>query len=173
MVECLVARVVAGQNELSIHWQGVEPSREKSTKEPGKRFSRPSRAGTVTPDDFRAKWGTEAEALRRRNARVSAAELCEEILNDFDAFVAAESEVSLNLQEAAAEAGYSPDHLGALVRQGKIANAGRPNAPRIRRSDLPRKPTRLRPPPRDIKLVGATSGQIARAVVTSKPGDPR
>lgn len=173
VVECLVARVVAGQNELSVHWKGTEPSREKSTKEPRKSFSRPPASRTVTPDDFRAKWGTEAEALRRRNATVSAAELCEEILNDFDAFVAAGSEVSLNLQEAAAESGYSPDHLGALVRQGKIPNAGRPNAPRIRRSDLPRKPSSLRPPSRDIKLVGATPGQIARAVVNSEKGAKR
>ena len=37
------------------------------------------------------------------------------------------------------ESGYSADHLGRLVRDGKIPNAGRPGAPRIARSHLPRK----------------------------------
>ena len=68
-----------------------------------------------------------------------------EILADFDAVVAAEMEVTLNLQEAAAESGFSADHLGALVRQGKIPNVGRPKAPRIRRSDLPQKASLFRP----------------------------
>jgi hypothetical protein len=127
----------------------------------------------MTPHDFRAKWRSEAEALRRRHATVDGAELCKEMLTDFDAVVAAEMEVALNLQEAAAESGYSPDHLGALVRKGKIPNVGRPKAPRIRRSDLPRKPSLLRSFPPPFKLPGATSGQIARAVVNSKKGVPR
>lgn len=33
--------------------------------------------------------------------------------------------------------GYSPAHLGRLVREGKIPNHGRTNAPRVRRGDLP------------------------------------
>ena len=47
---------------------------------------------------------------------------------------------TLNLREASGESGYSADHLGQLVRDGKIPNAGRPNAPLIRRADLPIKP---------------------------------
>lgn len=46
----------------------------------------------------------------------------------------------LKLREAARESGYDEDHLGELVREGKIPNAGRKNAPRILRRDLPRKP---------------------------------
>ncbi len=34
---------------------------------------------------------------------------------------------------------YSADHLGRLVREGKLPNAGREGAPRIRLQDLPRK----------------------------------
>ena len=48
-------------------------------------------------------------------------------------------ETTLNLTEAARESGYSTDHLGRLVRDGKIPNAGRPGAPRIARRHLPRK----------------------------------
>lgn len=46
---------------------------------------------------------------------------------------------ALPLAEAAAESGYSGDHLGRLVREGVIPNAGRKHAPRICRSDLPRR----------------------------------
>ena len=41
--------------------------------------------------------------------------------------LAAENDEVLTLQRAAAESGYSADHLGRLVREGKIPNAGRPN----------------------------------------------
>ena len=44
---------------------------------------------------------------------------------------------TLNLTEAAMVSGYTPEHLGALVKSGKLPNSGRPGAPRIRRSDLP------------------------------------
>ena len=40
---------------------------------------------------------------------------------------------------AARVSGYTADHLGALVKRGKIPNAGRTGAPRIRRQDVPRK----------------------------------
>lgn len=46
----------------------------------------------------------------------------------------------LDLQEAARESGYSPDHLGRLIRTGRLPNAGKRNAPKIRRADLPRRP---------------------------------
>jgi hypothetical protein len=50
---------------------------------------------------------------------------------------------TLTLVEAAVVSGYSVDHLGHLVRHGKLANLGRKNAPRVRRADLPIKsPTR-------------------------------
>ena len=49
---------------------------------------------------------------------------------------------TLTLVEASAMCGYSADHLGFLVRTGKIPNYGRKNAPRIRRADLPTKTPR-------------------------------
>lgn len=47
---------------------------------------------------------------------------------------------ALTLQEAAAESGYTSDHLGRLIREGRVPNSGAPRSPRIRRADLPRKP---------------------------------
>jgi hypothetical protein len=127
----------------------------------------------LTPDDFRAKWRTEAQAMRRRNAIVEGATLCEEMLRDFEAVVAQEAEAVLNLREAATESGYSADYLGRLIRKGRIPNAGHTNAPKIRRSDLPRKASGLRWRASGVHLPTATPRQIARAVVTSDDGDTR
>jgi hypothetical protein len=46
----------------------------------------------------------------------------------------------LTLREAASESGYSEDHLGRLLREGTIPNAGARYSPLIRRGDVPRKP---------------------------------
>ena len=58
------------------------------------------------------------------------------------AFLSARDEKVLTLPEAARESGYSVDHLGRMIRQGKLPNAGAPNRPRIRAGDLPRRPNR-------------------------------
>jgi hypothetical protein len=75
----------------------------------------------------------------------------------------------LTLEQAAAESGYSADHLGRQLRLGKLPNAGRPNAPRLRRRDIPRKVGAL-PRRAGIAQVGASHEQIARAVVTHRKG---
>ncbi len=111
----------------------------------------------MTRDQFLAKWRTRLDELQRLDATVNGAKLCD----------------LLTLTEAARESGYSADHLGRLVKAGAIPNSGRTNAPRIRRKDLPRKASRLRSERGSGRLVDATPVQIARAVVTSKPGDPR
>ncbi len=67
----------------------------------------------------------------------------------------------LTLSQAARESGYGADHIARLVRQGKIRNAGRPHAPRIRRADLPRKAGALTPAAtRRINRV-----QVARSLI--------
>jgi len=105
--------------------------------------------------------------MRHRAASVNGAALLEEVLTDFASVSRGDGDETLNLQQASQESGYSADHLGRLVREGKIPNAGRPNAPRIRRADLPRKASGLRPAQVPLSLLGATPRQIARAVVTS------
>lgn len=122
----------------------------------------------MSPDNFVAKWAAEAELLGRRRAQVDGAALLREVLADFAAVTRADAEEVLNLREAARESGFSADHLGRLVREGRIPNAGRPHAPRVRRRDLPRKPSALRAEAASLNLLGATSVQIARAVVNSE-----
>jgi hypothetical protein len=75
----------------------------------------------------------------------------------------------LTLEQAASESGYSVDHLARLIRQGRIPNAGRKNAPRVVRSDLPHKRQVDGLPARGecLHLVGADPRQVARALVTA------
>jgi hypothetical protein len=87
------------------------------------------------PGDLPALWRERAETLRTygdsnasRVWNIAATEL-ERAMELF----AAET---LSLAEAARECGYTPDYLGRLIKHGKIVNAGRNNAPRIRRQDL-------------------------------------
>ncbi len=122
----------------------------------------------MSPEDFVGKWAAEAEAMRQRGVLASGAALLDEVLRDFDAVIRSHGKELLTLTQAATESGYSGEYLGSLIRQGKLANAGRPHAPRIRRRDLPRKAGRLPPPTPGPKLVGATPRQIARAIISSK-----
>lgn len=116
---------------------------------------------------------SRSQELRQVGALVNAAALLEEVLADFDAVMAAEADNVLNLQQAARESGYSPEHLGRLVREGRIPNAGRPNAPRIRLRDLPRKAGYLPPESDQSHFSRASKSQIARSIVESMEDDSR
>lgn len=95
------------------------------------------------------RWRERREELARLGALLQGAALCDELLADLASLARAEREGVLTLAEAAAESGYSTDHLGRLIRVGKIQNVGGPRRPRIRLADLPKKPNR-RPPLRRL-----------------------
>jgi hypothetical protein len=89
------------------------------------------------PSVLVARWRSRAEELRPfAPAAAAAFEMAAAELEGYDLERAAEV---LTLERAAEVSGYSADHLARLIRRGQIPNAGRPRAPRIRRSDLPRK----------------------------------
>jgi len=88
---------------------------------------------------LRARWLTRRDELRRLHALVDGAVLCDELLAELDAVVADTASELLSLKRAALESGYSVDYLGRLIREGRLHNAGRSNAPRIFRADLPTK----------------------------------
>jgi len=117
----------------------------------------------MTRATFRARWHTTCEELRQAGALVDGAKLLDRVLADFDAMSASEDAETLTLAEAAPESGYSRDHLARLVRAGALPNAGRRGAPRLRRKDLPRKATALRP----VRHPTISRMQIARSVVHS------
>lgn len=94
----------------------------------------------VAPSELPARWREEAEKLRERYGLEELARTCEAHARELEASLNHTANELLNLRQAAAESGYSPDHLGELVREGRIPNAGRKNAPKIRRADVPVKP---------------------------------
>ena len=85
-----------------------------------------------------ADWRRHAKALRRYGGDTPAAAI-ERCADDLEATLIERDETTFSLVEAARESGYTANHLGRLVRDGKIPNAGRPGAPRIAIKDLPRK----------------------------------
>ena len=85
-----------------------------------------------------ADWRKQAKALRRYGGDTPATAI-ERCADDLEATLIERDETTFSLVEAARESGYTADHLGRLVRDGKIPNAGRPGAPRIALKDLPRK----------------------------------
>ena len=119
-----------------------------------------------TIEGLPAKWRKQAKSLRRYGGDTPATAL-ERCADDLEAALVERDETTLSLVEAARESGYSADHLGRLVRDGKIPNAGRPGAPRIALKDLPRKASapaepRLAEKPRRSEL---SNVQIVQSII--------
>jgi hypothetical protein len=91
------------------------------------------------------------------------ASICEMHAEQLEQAARAADSDALTLTQAAVECGYSADHLGRLVRAGKLPNLGRKNAPLVRRSALPRKPHSL-PECAAARIVDA---QGVRAIIDS------
>ena len=122
------------------------------------------------PADLPAEWRAQAEGLRQfgADAQAKAVDRCADRLEE--AF-RLESDTVLSLQEAADESGYSAAHLGRMVRDGKVPNAGRPGAPRIRRRDLPRKADESDSAvPQNNRIRDTTNVQIVQSIISKGVG---
>ncbi len=118
-----------------------------------------------------AAWHEEANRLDKLGCSQAAATL-RVAAAELEADVRSWEDDLLSLAEASQFSGYSADHLGRLVRDGKIPNAGRQNAPRIRRGKLPYKA--LLPARRtNDQIPGASKEQIARSIVDAAEGGAR
>ena len=113
-----------------------------------------------------ADWRKQAKSLRRYGGETPAVAL-ERCADDLETTMRERDETTLSLVEAARESGYSREHLGRLVRDGKIPNAGRLNAPRIARIHLPRKATPPPAPPlaRDAARRELSNRQIVQSII--------
>ena len=103
----------------------------------------------MTREDFLTRWRTRQSEWARIGARVDGARVCEDVLQDFEAVTRAEDDAELSLSEAAAESGYSSDHLRRLHRLGKLPAYRKGRNLFFRSGDLPRKPTAPRLSPYD------------------------
>lgn len=86
------------------------------------------------------RWTAEAAQLRSRYGMEAAARLCEAHAEELREALHSVDDELLSIPQAAAESGYSRQHLRALLAGGTVPNAGAKGRPRIRRADLPRKP---------------------------------
>jgi hypothetical protein len=93
-------------------------------------------SGRELVDRLRAR----AEEFRRLDAHVDGAKLIEEILVDLEPVVNGAGTETHTIAQAEARSGYGQDHIRRLIRTGKLRNVGKPGAPRVLASELPRKP---------------------------------
>jgi len=123
--------------------------------------------------EFFARWEERRDWLSQMGGAANAATLIDAMLTEVRTLLKSKDDEVLSLSQASIESGYSTDHLGRLIRNGTIPNAGRRGSPRLRRSDLPVRPgsqnggvALARP-----MLHGAPSReQVARAVVERHGG---
>lgn len=91
----------------------------------------------MTREEMIELWTERQKAFARVHAIVDGAQLVGEILDHLRFLEESRKDAVLTLKAAAEQSGYSVEHLARLVRQGRIPNAGRLSAPRIRAADLP------------------------------------
>ena len=103
----------------------------------------------MTREEFVTRWRTHQSEWARIGALVDGARVCEDVLQDFEAVTRTENDAELTLSEAAAESGYSSDHLRRLHRLGKLPAYRKGRNLFFRSGDLPRKPTAPRLSPYD------------------------
>lgn len=109
-----------------------------------------------------SKWRALANVFRD-HSEVSLALAYERCADELEVVLHLQREELLTLDEASRFGGYSTDHLGRMIRAGRIPNAGRPGAPRIRREHVPIKAGRMVATPGSESEVERT--QIVRSIV--------
>ena len=107
----------------------------------------------MTRAELLSRWTERRETYARVAATVKAERLIGEFLKDIASLAVVDERRVLTLKAASGECGYSVEHLGRLVRQGSIRNAGRRCAPRIYADELPQRGSFART--RALSCVGA------------------
>ena len=126
--------------------------------------------GAVVLTDLPWEWRSKAE-LFRDHEEVSLAIAYEKCASALEEALLQEGDAPLTLRQAAEESGYSADHLGRLLREGTIPNAGRPGAPQIARRYLPIKPRARGPGVAEAAPGGDTSiEQIVQSIIEEGVG---
>jgi hypothetical protein len=93
----------------------------------------------MTHQELVAKWESRRVEGQRLRAMVPLDTIASEVLDGLRQLQATADERRLSLEEAAAESGYSPDHLRRLARTGKLPHSRRGRAYVFRAADLPKR----------------------------------
>jgi hypothetical protein len=132
-----------------------------STASQGGQQAKPRR----TDADLLTRWRSEAASLDSWGAQGQAT-ILRRCADELEKAQRDAGDELVTLTEGSRRCKYTADHLGRLVSKGKLKNYGRPNAPLVRVSDLPRKAGTLPAVPYPSHVIGATCREIARAVVS-------
>ncbi len=154
----------------TVKWddRATDPERPGTTGE--RRDTRASGSGGQRSlDRVVLQWRDEADTLRRRGAAAQAVVL-ESCAEELESTLQQHHDELLNLTEAARVSGYSREHLGRLLKEGRIPNAGQPGAPKIRRSKLPTKSAKLRLSKSVLQCSNISKDDVVRSVVTQGKG---
>lgn len=120
----------------------------------------------MTPRELATQWRAAAAGFRDHEIP-SLAAAYERCATELEVALQQQDEAALTLSEASRISGYSADHLGRLIREDKIPNAGRPGAPRIARGDVPVKPGAVAP---RVEVAEVDRTQIVRSVIDEGVG---
>jgi hypothetical protein len=94
-------------------------------------------------NELASQWEKDAQLLAQYGSPQQA-ELLRHCAQRLFEAINGEKDVFLTVTMAAQMSGYSPDHLGRLVREGKLTSYGRKGKPMLRLGDLPKKPAVVR-----------------------------
>ncbi len=148
--------------------RATDPERLGTTGERRDTRARGS-GGQRSLDRVVLQWRDDAETLRRRGVAAHAM-LLESCAEELESALQQQHDELLNVTEAARVSGYSREHLGRLLKEGRIPNAGQRSAPKIRRGNLPTKSAKLRLPESVLQCSSISKDDVVRSVVTQGKG---
>ncbi|MFN8802682.1 MAG: hypothetical protein ACK5ZO_11025 [Gemmatimonas sp.] len=88
------------------------------------------------PADLIREWRRQA-AQYERDGMIPASRLLVRVADELELVERTIGTHLVTLNEAARLSGYAPDTLGRMIRDGRLTNYGRKNAPKVRVTDLP------------------------------------
>ena len=128
----------------------------------------------MTISELVSRWQSRRDEYARLGVLLDGAKLAAEILEDLHELETQEADELLTLTDAGRDFGLHPDSIGRAIREGRIPNCGRKNAPRVKRSDVARLTERRRSITKfgdqtgARPAVGASLGAVTRNAIASK-----
>lgn len=141
--------------------RGYPAARQAPNKEGNEEGMNGGGHGQDAREFLRARLLGRRAELARLGALVQGDRLIDEILADLDEAERQQNGRLVKLCEASRACGYTADHLRVLIRAGKLADYGRPHAPRVRLDELPMKPGHAAPASNPSRTVAHFKAQVA------------
>lgn len=121
----------------------------------------------MTRQELIERWRSRLAAFKDFGAHIDGEATARQILSDLEGMADSYEDAEISLTQASEEGGVSTRQLSRLIKAGKLDNVGRPNAPRVRRKDIPRRAQRESSTSANSNIGIALLG-IARQAVASR-----